>query len=926
MSTRGAAVPARSHTRTVPSSPPLTAVCPSALTATAYTKPSWPVSTRGAAVPARSHTRTVPSVPLLTAVCPSALTATPKTLPPWPVSTRGAAVPARSHTRTVPSMPLLTAVRPSALTATAITQLSWPASTRGAAVPARSHTRTVPSQPPLTAVCPSALTATAYTKPSWPVSTRGAAVPARSHTRTVPSPAAADRGLPVRADRHRVDIAAVAGERPRRRGPGQVPHPHRGVVAAADRGLPVRADRHPEDIADVADEGLPERLARLRKGGPDRAQPGCMRPRPRGGMQPGQLRLAPSDRPPGELGRQLVRVNLQDVRGQPDRGLHQGQPGLVRDGGVVGEQPGHAPGAQAGPHPLHVGEQPAQLVPAAGRGQMPGQVLVEVAVIRPGRPAARAAGRVPSQQLVVRGRQRVAEVRAGQVKLQVMQFDPTGHRIAAQQRQVAEPRQQVPGIGGGQAGRSPQRLYGRPWHRAVPGEHGQLPVPQPVGGVQVVQAQLQHGQQGRVRIAGEPQLERSQLGPAQPVGQLGPPLRVTPGQRGYRRHAQRQVADQPQRLRCRRRQQLLGDSGPPGRQRPRLRVAELGNLHLGRAHRADQPGTPGRHQQRAALVQHAERVHVIGSPHIVDHHQARAAAQQLGQPIPALLHIRDLVRGLTRRGQLGCELLLPLRQHGPPRRRSTRRRLQPHPRQPIRKPAAHRGVPHQRSRQHRLAAACHPPHAHPPRPATSPVQQRGTQPPQQFRPHHMVRRQLRPRPPHAARPRRRLHPHHQCQPQQGRPQQADEPPRRPGMQHRHVHPGHVQRLPHDRSGQAQQPRQQQRHRGMPQPPPQPPDERAHDPSSALCRFYPGPNATRALGSAPGRAFHPARADIGATSAPATMRWLLFYLQYHDHRRNDRIMAGYPVQRGHPSANTLQAARGLCATRARYPVHLLRRSK
>ena len=816
MSTRGAAAPARSHTRTVPSTPPLTAVRPSALTATALTGPSWPVSTRGAAAPARSHTRTVPSPPPLTAIRPSALTATPQHRASWPVSTRGAAVPARSHTRTVPSPPPLTAIRPSALTATALTGPSWPVSTRGAAAPARSHTRTVPSAaadrgPPVRA------DRHRVDRPSWPVSTRGAAAPARSHTRTVPSPP---------------PLTAV---RP-------------SALTATPSTEPV-----------VAGEGLPERLARLREGGPDRAQPGCVRPRPRRGMQPGQLRLAPSDRPPGELGRQLVRVNRQDVRGQPDRGLHQGQSGLVRDGGVVGEQPGHSPGAQPGPHPLHVGEQLGQLVPAAGRGQMPGQVLVEVAVIRPGRPAARAAGRVPGQQLFVRGRQRVAEVRAGEVELQVMQFDPAGDRIAAQQRPVAEPREQVPGIGGGHAGRSPQRLHRRPWHRAAPGEHGQLPVPLPVGGVQVVQAELQRGQQGRVRIAGKPQLERGQLRPAQPVGQLGPPLPVTLGQRGHRRHAQRQVADQPQRLRRRRRQQLLGDSGPVGRQRPRLRVAELGHLHLGRARRADQSGIPGGHQQRAAPVQHAERVHVIGGPHVVDHQQARAVAQQLGQPVPALLHIRDLARDLTRRGQLGCQLLLPLRQHAPPRRRITRRRLQPHPRQPIGKPAAHRGVLHQRGRQHRLAAAPHPPHAHPPRPATGPVQQRGAQPPQQFGPHHMVRRQLRPRPPHAARPGRRLHPHHQRQPHQARPQQADEPPRRPGMQHRHVHPGHVQRLPHDRSGQAQQPRQQQRHRCMPQPPPQPPGKRAHGPSSTPRRPLPRASATRALGSAPGRAFRPARA-------------------------------------------------------------------
>ena len=292
----------------------------------------------------------------------------------------------------------------------------------------------------------------------------------------------------------------------------------------------------------------------------------------------------------------------------------------------------------------------------------------------------------------MRVRERVAAVRAGEVELQVMQVDPAGDVIVAQQRPVAEPREQVSGIDGRHVGRSPERLHRRSWHRAAPGEHGQLPVPPPVGGGQVVQAQLQRGQQGRIRIPGKPYLERGQVRLAQPVGQLGPPLRVTAGQRGYRRHAQRQVADQPQRL-LRGRRQLLGASGPAGRQRPRLRVAELGHLHIRRARRADQPGIPGGHQQRAALAQHAERVHVIGGPHVVDHQQARAVAQQLSQPIPALLHIGDLDRGLTRRGQLGCQLLLPLRQHGPPRRRITHRWLQPLPRH-IGKPAAHRRVSH----------------------------------------------------------------------------------------------------------------------------------------------------------------------------------------------------------------------------------------
>ena len=43
------------------------------------------------------------------------------------------------------------------------------------------------------------------------------------------------------------------------------------------------------------------------------------------------------------------------------------------------------------------------------------------------------------------------------------------------------------------------------------------------------------------------------------------------------------------------------------------------------------------------------------------------------------------------------------------------------------------------------------------------------------------------------------------------------------------------------------------------------------------------------------------------------------------RRNDRIMAGYPVQRERPPVIMPEAARRRRATRARYPVHLLRRS-
>ena len=74
--------------------------------------------------------------------------------------------------------------------------------------------------------------------PSWPVngSPTGAPV-ARSHTRTVRSslPEMTTGRPSSSADRHRVHRAAVAGERVADRGAGgQVPHPHRPVVAAGD--------------------------------------------------------------------------------------------------------------------------------------------------------------------------------------------------------------------------------------------------------------------------------------------------------------------------------------------------------------------------------------------------------------------------------------------------------------------------------------------------------------------------------------------------------------------------------------------------------------------------------------------------------------------------------------------------------------------
>ena len=94
---------------------------------------------------------------------------------------------------------------------------------------------------------PARPTATARTQPVWPVngSPTGAPV-ARSHTRTVPSslPEIDHRAAIQLGGRHREHRAGVAGERVADRGAGgQVPHPHRAVVAAGDRppgGRPAR--------------------------------------------------------------------------------------------------------------------------------------------------------------------------------------------------------------------------------------------------------------------------------------------------------------------------------------------------------------------------------------------------------------------------------------------------------------------------------------------------------------------------------------------------------------------------------------------------------------------------------------------------------------------------------------------------------------
>src|SRR5215831_17127838 len=84
--------------------------------------------------------------------------------------------------------------------------------------------------------------------------------------------AAAGQGLAVRAERHRADYVGMAGEGlADRAAGGYIPQPDCGIVAAAGQGLAVRAERHRADLAGVAGEGLADRAA-----GGHAPQPDCV--------------------------------------------------------------------------------------------------------------------------------------------------------------------------------------------------------------------------------------------------------------------------------------------------------------------------------------------------------------------------------------------------------------------------------------------------------------------------------------------------------------------------------------------------------------------------------------------------------------------------------------------------------------------------
>ena len=212
------------------------------------TQSAWPVSGSPTGVPvARSQTRTVSSLlPEMTTGRPaSSAAATAVTEPAWPVNGAPIGVPvARSQTRTVWSLlPEMTTGRPSSsAAATALHR----AGVAGERVADRGAGGQVPDpHRPVVAAGDDDRAAVQLRRPpphrtqsAWPVNGSPIGVPvARSQTRTVRSLLPEmTTGRPVQLrHRHRVHRAGVAGERVADRGAGgQVPDPHRPVVAAGD--------------------------------------------------------------------------------------------------------------------------------------------------------------------------------------------------------------------------------------------------------------------------------------------------------------------------------------------------------------------------------------------------------------------------------------------------------------------------------------------------------------------------------------------------------------------------------------------------------------------------------------------------------------------------------------------------------------------
>ena len=249
-----------SHSRTVPSSPPLATSWPSAESATPQTAPVWPCKVASGRPLAASHSRTVPSSPPLATSRPSALRAprprprrcAPAGSPAAARSRSPTAAPSRPHRRWPPAGRRRRAPRPRPRRCG---PAGWPAAARCSV----SHSRTVPSSPPLATSRPSARERHAPDPAGVPLQGRqrlpGAGLP-QPHR---PVPAAAGQQPAVGGERHAPDRAGVALHRPQRRAVRHPPQPHLPGrrPRRQQRAVPAQRDRAGE-IERFGQHGLGE--------------------------------------------------------------------------------------------------------------------------------------------------------------------------------------------------------------------------------------------------------------------------------------------------------------------------------------------------------------------------------------------------------------------------------------------------------------------------------------------------------------------------------------------------------------------------------------------------------------------------------------------------------------------------------------------
>ena len=262
--------------------------------------------------------------------------------------------------------------------------------------------------------------------------------------------------LAVRGHRHRVHHVTVPGEGAYFPAALQIPHLQRLVTRGGNDSLAVRGDRHRAHRAAVPGESAEERSAGHGKRRGEEAQP---RLRLRGQdllAEGGRRRLRAGQEAAIELRGNLRRVAGEHVRREAKGVTRQAHVIAGGEPGIVVHQAGHVGGAQAGADPLVVKEQRAQTLLPAGGVEVVGEVLEEVAIVRPGCPAIGAMGGVALQQAPVEGDH--VTMLLGQVVAQhVVQAEALLLRIEAKERLLLQPqdcslgphRTDVPEGGGG---------------------------------------------------------------------------------------------------------------------------------------------------------------------------------------------------------------------------------------------------------------------------------------------------------------------------------------------------------------------------------------------------------------------------------------------------------------------------------------------